>query len=211
MTCAAVANASGVMNCASASNINIRTANDTYIAAACLSSVTGNINVDGNTNGGSNTVLTAVLFPLLTYVGGYFQVWNIAGVGNTALTLIDAHSLAFVNGFLAFDNDPALASLDIPALTFVGQYFQIDGAAITSLNLPVLTFVGDFFYVIQNSNLASLAAPAMNKIANNGGLSGFIVSLCGNAAGFSYSADVTHAAAGKSCYLPPCATPSTCT
>ena len=189
--CSTVSAAAGIVNCASMTSANILTRTDTGISASCLTSVGGNLNIDGNTNqGGNNTVLKTIVLPLLTYVAGYFQVWNGAGgFGNAMLTILDVHSLAFVGGYMYLDNNGGLTSFSMPVLTFVGQYFDIS----------------------SNHNLATLSAPALVKIANNGGNS-YAVAVCDNTASFSFSATISHAAAGKSCILTnSCSATTNCT
>ena len=210
-TCNVVTTASDVVNCGSAASVAISTTTDTMISASCLTSVGGNFDIDGNTNGASNNVLQSILFPLLTYTAGFFQVRNsVANPGNTVLTLLDVHSLAFVGGFIAIFYNSAFTSLTLPALTFVNQYIQFNqNNAITAYNLPALTFVGQYLDVDSNAKISTLTAPALIKIANNGG-NAFAVSFCFNNAGFLYSASILHAAAGKPCYLVNCLA-STCT
>ena len=92
--CSSETSTAGLANCGSAINIDIVTATDPTISANCLTFVSGNLNIDGDTNGGSNTVPKTVAIPLLTYVAGYFQVWN--GVNGGVMshgTDIHRHSL----------------------------------------------------------------------------------------------------------------------
>ena len=230
--------AASLINCGSASYVIILSTADTGISANCLTSTSGDLEVDGNTAGGSNTVLKTILFPLLTYTAGYLTVWNSVNNGNaynTMLTSLDMHSLSFVGGYIGIFYNSALTSLDFPALTFVGRYFYVYASsqmelnlmsltyvtqyfeiqqcyALISFTLPVLTFVGQYFQVAHNNNLASISAPALVKIANNAG-NAYAIAVCQNAATFSFSASISHAAAGKPCLQTSanCGTSTTCT
>ena len=167
-------------NCGWASSINIKTKTDASFGAKCLTSVAGNLYIDGNTNGGSNAQLASIMFPKLTSVAGNFQVWNSAGSpGNTALASIDLNALVSVGGSFGIFWNPALKSLSLPALTFVQQWFG----------------------VYSNGFLTTLSAPSMVTIANHGNLLGWALKLCNNAASFSYSIIISHAAAQQTCYL----------
>ena len=169
--------AAGVADCSSASTVDITTTADAAIAAFCLTSVNGYINIDGITSGGGNHVLATFAFPLLTYAAGYVQILNSAAF-NSALTSVDLTSLNFVGQYILIQNNAQLASLALPLLTYIGQYFE----------------------VVFNDSLASLSAPSLQSIANNQGYF-YAVDFCFNGATFTYSGAITAAAAGQTCYL----------
>ena len=218
-------------NCSAALGINIDSTLDNGIAASCLTSVAGNVNLDSS----DNNVLKTVRFPLLTYTAGSLQVCNSnLSLGNAALKFIEVSSLSFVGGLfslcsnyvltslyvssLAFvgqsfniQRSEAIVLLDLPALTFVGQCFIVYfSLQLTLLNLPALAFVGQYFEVTYNPILSVLSAPALLKISGTctnvktvmecGGTN-WAVQICYTAASFSYSSAISHAAAGKACYL----------
>ena len=205
-----VTTALALANCGSASSINILTLMDADISASCLTSLSGSLYVDGNTNGGSNTVLKTIGFTLLTYTPGYLQVWN--QFGNTLLTIINLPSLEYVGQYLHIYYNSALTWLNLHSLTYVGLFFGVDSTGLTSLDLPSLTFVGQYFAVDYNSNLTKLTAPVLVKTA---GLyqNWWAVHLCENSGSFSYSTTISHSAVGKLCWLPPssCGATTTCT
>ena len=224
--CSSVTTAADAAVCGSASNISLFTTTDNEIFARCLTGVVGNLNIDGNATGGSNNALKSIIFPLLTYTLGYFQVWN-SGNENTALTFFDVHSLAFVGEYFHVQGNSALTLLDLLALTYVGQFFHVGSNAVTAINapkltyvsqyfdvdsngkltalsLPALTYVGKFFQVNGNSNLVSLSVPVLVKVACQQDAcihSGFAVYLCYNSAGFFYfeSEAISHAFTSGNC------------
>ena len=209
-------------------DINAIGASDARVVASCLTYVTGSVNVDGKDTSvactklsacQNNHVLSSILFPLLTYVTGYFQVGNSgANARNTALTAVDLSDLAFVGQHFTFEASGKVTSLDLPALTYVGHSFNVDkNIQVTSINLPALTFVGWFLAVYANDDLAVVSAPVFTTIAclENSCASGnyYALNLCGNSNNLSFSAGITGAATGQTCFIPPvyCVdTPTTC-
>ena len=183
--CGAVLLSADVIQCASADSLNIFTADSTSVTSMCLMVVSGNAVIDGNNNQGSdNTFLTAIVFPRLTSVAGSFRVLNSAGLpGNTALTYLDVHSLAFIGGNFALYWNAALMAISLPVLTYIGQYCEVNtNNALTSVSVAALTYVGEHFEVSGNTNIVTLSAPAMVKI--KGASSSWAVMLCNNAATF---------------------------
>ena len=163
--CTSVSTATSLMTCKTAVNINILTTTDVHVTGACLTLVSGNVNIDGSA---SNMKLATVVLSSLTHVSGYFQVWNSQfGTGgvNTALTLIDVKRLAFVGGYVTIQFNSAISNITLPALTYVGMYLDIDdNNALTTLTLPALTYISQYILVQNNVKLANVSAPAMVKI-----------------------------------------------
>ena len=151
-----------------------------------------------NSNG-QNKVLKSANIQSLTYVGSLVQVTR-----NTVLTALDVSQLQYVGASINFANNPAMKSLAFNSLTYVAQYFEVYSfATLTSLAAPRLTYVGAYILVEDNGKLIMFSAPALTTVLNIGKSYSWFVSLCGNAASFSYSAAITNAVAGQSCHFPP--------
>ena len=156
-----------------ASNVNIVTTPAvTSVAASCLTYVSGDINIDGNSyknytlGMGSNLRLLYIAFPLLTYTPGYFQIWNSGGGKyNVALVLVNLKTLAYVGlYFFIAANKNAGFSLHLAKLTYVGQYFTIQNNWLTELSLPSLAFVGAYVDIDGNILLTLLSLPVLTYI-----------------------------------------------
>ena len=163
-SCSFIISAAGLANCSVISNIVIVSTTDKAIVANCLQNVSGALDIDGNTAGGSNLNLASISLPFFVYLQGSLQIWNSAvstGAANTALTYVDVHALRSVAGSVDFVVNIALTSVTLTALTCVALYFNaVSNVALTSLSLPVLTYVGQYLNV-QNCALTVLYLPAL--------------------------------------------------
>ena len=185
-TCSNVTATSAVTNCGTATGIYITSWQDQAISGLCLTSISGNFSIDGATpTGGNNVNLGSISFPRLTYTTGFLEIINRGGGLNTAVSNVNLDSLVFVGGYFWIVFNSQLTAINLPSLTYVGQYFDVD----------------------SNFKLATISAPALVKIAcaqNSCTQYGSAVYLCGNtASSISYSAAISHAAAGNLCYIPP--------
>ena len=173
----------------------------------------------------SSTRVTNIDLPSLVYIGANMQInycsWLAGAISTPALT--------FVGGFVGFQLNPLLASvqldrlqyvgasayfggndvltfLSMPALTYIGQYLTVtDGnpSLLSVVDLPVLTYIGAYLKVQSNTALSTLNAPSLAYIENIGSKGAVALYLCSNADDFAYSGNIPAAAASFLCYLPP--------
>ena len=86
---------------------------------------------DESAKGGINPVPsmpTALIFPMLTTVSGSFVVESY--VQNSFLCFLDVRNLSHIDDAFVFFTS-ALTSLELPALTYVGGFFEVAAAAIS--------------------------------------------------------------------------------
>ena len=208
-TCTNVTSAKALSACSVASNVIIFASLEISITSPCLTSVTGQLVINGFVIV-VNTALTLVQLPALVYVGSSLMISNTLGL-NAALSSIYLGSLTMVGTWLQIGWASTLTSLVLPSLAYVGQFFYVGvNSQITFVSMPVLTFVGSYFSVNTNPLLAVLAAPALQHIGSGNGFA-WSVYLCLNLASMSFSPAIESAAAGEMCYLPQsCSTVSIC-
>jgi hypothetical protein len=88
---------------------------------------------------------------------------------NSALTSFSLSTLATIAGRLDFLSDPALAQLDLPALTRAGN-IAIESSGLPELSLPKLSWIGangqGQLLCKTNSALASVSLPALTSLGS---------------------------------------------
>jgi len=130
------------MPCGSEGNVG-----DAVITENYCTIIFGNIDVESNTV----PVLSTFHYNALTFITGF--IVNSGGV----FTQFLAPHLTYVTTVFDFHQDPALVTLDIHRLQFVGASFYIyENTALTSLLAPALTFIGSDMSIDKLNSLVSL-------------------------------------------------------
>ena len=165
---------------------------------------------------------TSLFLPALTWLGGDLNLSN-----NTQMTLVSLPVLGAIggsvivegggNGFYAHVTTPfdtwlftytssntALTLITLPALTRTGGALSITNtgqgnAALTVVNLAALTYIGTYVYFENNPVLTLVNVPVLASVNGPSALNEY-VNICRNAV-FGNYANITKAAAGKSCLI----------
>lgn len=116
---------------------------------------------------GVNTQVISVLnCSALTSIdlSAYTNLYSLNVKGNTVLSSIILTSLQEVaSDFILLDN-PALTTLNFPALTYCGQGMDIENNnALSSINAPILKSSGGRLYFFQNAQLSTIALPTLDN------------------------------------------------
>ena len=184
MPCGVIILSFAILTCSSASNVSLVAARDEIIISTCLTFVSGDVKIDGNST--INTALKTIVLPQLTYAGGSINISlnaalttvdvnNLAHVAgalqfsfNSHLTHISMGSLSYVGQFFDIHVNTALAWLEVPLLSRVEQYFAVDNMlALTLLSLNALSFVGQYIAIFFDNALSTLTFPSLTFVGNS--------------------------------------------
>ena len=134
---------------------------------------------------GNHLLLTAIVCPALTSVGGFFYVLtsklytlslpllaNVSGSlslfsSTGTLTVLSLPSLVDVGKYVLVVDYNSLLTVDFTSLAKVGGYMQVYlNGGVTSLSAPSLTSVGDYFTITDCGSLTSISMPVLTSVGS---------------------------------------------
>jgi hypothetical protein len=161
-------------------NLNIVSTTLTSIVLPGLASVSGSVDINGNTAattidlgalatvGGSvdvngNNASTTIDLSQLTAVGG-----DVAVSGNTSATGVDLGTLQTVGGDVAVSGNTSATSIDFSQLTVVGGDVNVSGnTSGTSVDFSSLETAGGDVNVSGNGSCTTVLFPALDSVTGN--------------------------------------------